>query len=214
MLHPRLAADILLRVVAAAACFTAAALALTQPELDVRDLHTLAETVPAQRIRLLQQAHQVHPRDTPISLQLGLELERAGDLPQAEVVLLQAARFDRQYQPAWTLANFYFRRGNREQFWLWAERAASINEYDLRPLLRLANVWAPEPVELVARLGDRPKLLRPYLDVLIGEARFSDAQKVALLLRGHRDPADLPRLEALDRSLPEDLRIIRSAASP
>jgi hypothetical protein len=193
MLRLPLAASMFLRWVAAAACIAAALLAVIQPETDVRD----AADLPA-----LIAAHRIHPRDTVTSLHLGLELERSGDLAQAETILLDATQFDRQYQPAWTLANFYFRRSNPEQFWVWAARAVDLAA-DSRPLLRLANRLSSDPRALIARLGDRPEVLRPYLDLLIGESRLEDAHEVATLLRAHNDPADLPRFEAL--------RTIRSA---
>jgi hypothetical protein len=196
---------------AAAGCLIAAALAAFPPETDVRELDRLAALAsPDQRIALLTQARHILPRDTATALELGLELERAGQLAPAEAILTAAARLDRQYQPAWTLANFYFRSDNPDQFWIWAARASTSNHYDLRPLLRLATIWAPEPHALLARLGDHPTLLRPYLDLLIGQSRFADAQYVASLLRAHNDPADLARLEALQQRL----RTIRSAETP
>ena len=162
----------------------------------------------AAALSVLPQAHEPTVRDTHATLARALELERSGDFTRAESTLLEAARFNRQYLPAWTLANFYFRRNNPEQFWRWAARAAAINPYDFRPLLRLAGALEPHPEALLARLADRPELLRSYLDILIGEARMSEAQYVATRLRAHRDPADLPRFAALD----DRLRTIRSAA--
>jgi hypothetical protein len=184
--------------VAATACLAAALLAVIQPETDVQ----YAAGLPA-----LREAHRVHPRDTATSLPLGLELERSGNLAQAEAILLEAAHFDHQYLPAWTLANFYFRHNHPERFWTYAARATQLTN-DPRPLLRLAHRLASEPRTLVARLGNRPEILRPYLDLLIGESRLADAREVAALLRAHHDPADLPRFEDLERRL----RAIRSAA--
>jgi len=183
---------VLLRIAGAAACLIAAGVAAVPFE---EGPVTLA------------QVHLAHPRDTSVSLELGLELERAGELLQAEATLLDAARLDRQYQAAWTLANFYFRRDRHDAFWLWAARAVKVNRHDLRPILRLANLRADEPRVLVSYLGNRPELLRPYLDMLIAEARFDHAQQVVDLLRAHRDPTDVVRIEAFKR-----LREIRSAA--
>lgn len=194
-----------LRMVAAAGCFSAAVFAVTHSFVDIRDLENLAAQRPEQRIAALTEAYLLHPRDTSISLQLGIELERLGDGASAEAILLQAARFDHQYQPAWTLANFYFRQDDQDRFWIWATRAASIS-YDVRPLLRLAEVWAPEPQLLIHHLGNRPELLRPYLDLLLGQGRFTAAGEVAGLLRAHHDPSDLPRLNALRlRNIPSEL---------
>ncbi len=191
------AVNSLLRCLAATACLGVAALAVVEPESDIRG----AEGVPA-----LLREHRLNPRDTSTSLSLGLELERSGDIARAHEILLEAARFDRQYLPAWTLANFYYRRDHPEHFWTWAARASRLTN-DPRPLLRLANRLSPQPRTIVAHLGDRPELLRHYLDLLIAESRDTDVQEVATLLRNHRDPTDLPRLQAVE----ERLRTIRSA---
>ena len=37
-------------------------------------------------------------------------------------MLLESARRDKQYAPAWALANFYFRQDQPRQFWPWARR--------------------------------------------------------------------------------------------
>jgi hypothetical protein len=160
--------------VAASACLTAAGLAATQPVPDVR------------------------PRDTSANIERALELERSGAVAQAEFILLEAARLDRQYLPAWTLTNFYFRRNAIPQFWSWAARASALTR-DPRALLRLAN--AAGTLWRSPHLGNRPEILRPYLDILVTEPRLADAQTVAALLRAHHDASDLPRFAALQQRL-------------
>jgi tetratricopeptide (TPR) repeat protein len=135
-----------------------------------------------------------NPRLSSAWIQLGLYAEREGHLPEAEADLLQAARVDRQYVPAWTLANFYFRRGDPASFWPWAQRAAALTFDDYRPLLRLADRLAASPTEAAARMGGGAPLLRAYLDLLIGAARLDSAQEIALALREYHDPSDAARL--------------------
>lgn len=156
-----------------------------------------------ERVALLSSVRGLLPRYTAASLELALEWERAGDRDRAEQLLLEAARLDRRYLPAWTLANFYFRGEDRENFWLWGPRAASLCFDDFRPLLRLADAWEPDPRRFVERLGDRPELLRAYLDFLIGGRRWSDAQIVAELLAAHAVSSDQLRFEDLARRLRE-----------
>jgi hypothetical protein len=147
----------------------------------------------------LEMRHSEHPFDTEVSIELGLELERKGRFTQAEEALLHAARFDLQLLPAWTLTNFYFRQERTEDFWLWAARSATLTYDDFRPLLRLAGTYEPDAREVVCRLGDRPPLLRAYLDLLIGEKRNNDARVVGQMLAAHHDPQDRERLVAISR---------------
>jgi len=127
---------------------------------------------------------------------LGLDAEADGKLPEAETDLLRAASVDRLYVPAWTLANFYFRRGDSAKFWPWAKRAAALTYDDYRPLLRLADTLDTSPPRVASRLGGGAPLLRAYLDLLIGAGRLDSAREIAGLLAACHDPADRDRLAA------------------
>jgi hypothetical protein len=124
---------------------------------------------------------------------LGLNAEADGELTEAETDLLQAARVDHLYRPAWTLANFYFRRGDLAKFWPWARRATALTD-EYHPLLRLADDLGMPAQDVAVRLGGGAPLLRTYLDVLIGANRLDSAGEIARLLAAHRDPADDERL--------------------
>jgi len=139
----------------------------------------------------------LNPRLAIAWIQLGLDDEALGNLAEAEIELLRAARVDRQFAPAWTLANFYFRRGDAANFWPWARKAASRTFDDYRPLLRLADAIELSPSEVAMRLGGSPPLLRAYMDVLIGAGRLDAAQEIAGLLILHHDPSDAARLADL-----------------
>ena len=142
----------------------------------------------------LRIAVSLNPRLSDAWIYLGLEAEADRNLSAAEDDLLHAARVDRQYLPAWTLANFYFRRGDPERFWPWARRAASLTFDDYRPLLRLAGVFESSPQEVAGRLGSDAPLLRAYLDLLIAAQRLDAAQPIARLLAARHDPSDRARL--------------------
>jgi hypothetical protein len=164
----------------------------------------LGWTEAAERRHPLSQAAQLHhdleenPRLSSAWITLGIEAERVGD-PSAEKILLEAARVDHQFLPAWTLANFYFRRGETDHFWPWAKRAAALTFDDYRPLLRLCDRLDPHPSDVITRLEGGPPLLRAYLDLLNSEHRPVDARAVARLLRAYHDPADQTRLAAFDQ---------------
>jgi tetratricopeptide (TPR) repeat protein len=140
---------------------------------------TLAEVDPGNAREALTRAAKANPRSSPVWIALGLAEEAGGEFSNAERSLKKAAQVDRQYLPAWTLANFYFRRTNRDRFWVWADRAASLAYDDFRPLLRLADQFEPDPVRMLAHFQDARRLRPPYLNFLIGENRLEEAQQVA-----------------------------------
>ena len=149
----------------------------------------------------LRTAVSLNPRLSSAWIQLGLDAEAEGNFPEAEADLLRAAGVDRLYLPAWTLANFYFRRGDAEKFWPWAERAARLTFDDYRPLLRLADALGTSPQRVARRLGGGAPLLRAYLDLLINAHRLDSARAVASLLAARHDPADRDRLAAFAERL-------------
>src|SRR5690242_21442199 len=52
-------------------------------------------------------------------IRLGLDAEMRQDYKAAQRFLLEASRVSCQYQPYWTLTNFYFRQNQPENFWIW-----------------------------------------------------------------------------------------------
>jgi hypothetical protein len=149
----------------------------------------------------LRAAVTLNPRLSSAWIRLGLDAEANGNLPEAEMDLLRATRVDRLYVPAWTLANFYFRRGDAQNFWPWAKRAAMLTFDDYRPLLRLADTLDPSPERVAARLAGGAPLLRAYLDVLINAHRMDSAREIAALLAARQDPVDRDRLAAFAERL-------------
>jgi hypothetical protein len=139
------------------------------------------------------------PRSSAVRIGTGLEAERALDFPTAERELLEAARLDRQYLPAWTLANFYFRRGDATRFWPWAQRAAAMSYDDPGPLLQLADPL--DPGRALDHLQTSPQLERAYLDLLIHDNRIEAAQAVARRILARGEAHDVARLRAFTTRL-------------
>jgi tetratricopeptide (TPR) repeat protein len=185
-----------------------------------RYFERLAELDPDRAALWLDAALDANPRMSSAWIAQGLALEResqragqfehGAEIEKAERDLLEAARVDRQHLPAWTLANFYFRRQSRDrfqdQFWTWAHRAAALTYDDFRPLLALAHAVEPDPRAALEKLGQSNALLRADLDYLATQGRLEDAQKVARLLLA-RDSAlgglsETPRmLELAERQI-------------
>lgn len=168
------------------------------PAASAARLLQLAEMDHTKRLHWLRAAAGASPRASGAWIALGLEYERLQRMPEAEQALLEAARLDRQYLPAWTLANFYFRRQAQSEFWRWAARAAALAYDKPLPLIRLADFFEPDPERLLQRLEAGAELTRVYLDYLIGERRLELAGKAARVLESFGDPSDRRRLEDLE----------------
>ena len=135
----------------------------------------------------LKRALEVNPRLTEARVRLGLLQEQDGNYGLAEETLLEAARYDRQYLPAWTLANYYFRRNNQNRFWQWARVAVPLDSGDPRAVLRLASAAEPDELAVLDQLQDIEQTAYPYMDLLIGAGRLEAAQRVARLVLGSRE---------------------------
>src|SRR5260370_28745727 len=95
-----------------------------------------AELEPTQERAALRAAVAANPRDSGAWISLGLAAESAGQLYEAARDFGVAQEVDRQYLPAWSAANFYFRHTVPRhdmavqfpvsQFWADARRAAAM----------------------------------------------------------------------------------------
>jgi hypothetical protein len=130
-------------------------------------------------------------------------MEAAGDLTSAEATLLEAARRDKQYAPAWALANFYFRADRPEQFWHWARIATGISYGGLSPLFDLC-FGLTDDADIVLDRVVVPRVLveREYMTYLVAKGRVGDARPVALRLvaNANEDGREM-LLEYIDRAL-------------
>ena len=92
---------------------------------------------PGHAIQHLKRALALNPHLTKAATALAFELEARGDAHASEAVLLESSRQDKQYAPAWAIANFYFRQNQPEPFWSWARAAAEKAYGDVGPLFDL-----------------------------------------------------------------------------
>jgi hypothetical protein len=153
----------------------------------------LADLDPANGIAHLRRAVALNPGLSKSWIALGLGLESQGSLGEAERCYLEAARWDRQFLPAWTLANFYARRQDAPRFWPWARRAAQMSYEDIRPLLRLAfSLTSDSNVVLEKMIVPRRKVEHEYLYYLNGE--HSDGSAIAARILSQAAKEDLPPL--------------------
>ena len=80
----------------------------------------LAEFDPAHAQEQLASAVRLDPYNAQADIELGLLFESRGELGRAEQCFLRAFAVNRTFLPRWSLASFYFRRGNTAAFWTWA----------------------------------------------------------------------------------------------
>jgi hypothetical protein len=125
----------------------------------------------------------------------GLEHERLGDLKAAERDLLEAAQIDRLYLPRWTLAGFYFRRNDPDNFWRWTREALAVGRHDLGALFDLCwkmpagsdKIWA-------IALPHSKATWDEYLYYLISTGRWPAAATTAERIANEAEIGDRPLL--------------------
>lgn len=121
----------------------------------------------------------------------GLDHERRGDLAAAERDLLEAAQIDQLFQPRWTLAGFYFRRGNTEQFWLWARKALAVGQRDLGALFDLCRKVTDDPEQIWSQvMPDRKFTWNEYLFYLMTTGKWPAAGSTAARVASESDSGD------------------------
>ncbi len=159
---------------------------------------------------LLERAARVNPLSSAPRIRLGLAAETRGDFLKAEAWLLDAARVDRQFEPRWTLANFYFRQERRDEFWKWM-RAALENSYGERRLaFDLCWRVSQDSEELLSRaIPDQHDVLATYLYYVM-ELHRDAVGPVALKLVSLGNAVDVQELESACDVLVDSGKVIEA----
>ena len=145
---------------------------------------------------LLERAARVNPLSSASRIRLGLAAETRGDFAKAEAWLLDAARVDRQFEPRWALANFYFRRQRWDEFWKWMRAALEISYGDRRLAFDLCWRVTQDSDEVLRRaIPEQHDVLVTYLYYVMDQHRDA-VGPVALILGALGNAADLPLLES------------------
>ena len=125
----------------------------------------------------LQAAAALKPGDASIWIRLGLLEEIGNQFQKAEEDLLRAARVSRKHDPRWTLANYYYRREQPDEFWQWAREALLISYGDRTPLFRLCWNMSPDPDTILRRaVPERRPVLMDYASFLAALQEYSAAE--------------------------------------
>ena len=125
---------------------------------------------------LLGKALALEPYNAQAAIELALNLEAEGQHGRTEDLLKRAFEVDRTYLGRWSLANYYFRRDNWEQFWIWARKAAEMPSSDIGPLFQLCWRVTPDAAEIDRRVVvDDASTLRQFLEFLSTKGLKSDS---------------------------------------
>ena len=151
---------------------------------------------------LLEEFARLNPRASAPRIRLGLAAELRGDPQQAERWLKEAFSVDRQFEPRWTLANFYFRQGRSDEFWTWMRSALEMSYGDRVAAFDLCWQDTDDAQEILDRaIPDRREVVASYLVYILNHHRQPAIADAASKLAKMRVPADLPLLYAATDNL-------------
>lgn len=144
---------------------------------------------------LLERIAEITPLASAPRIRLGLDAEIRGDTPEAERWLLDAARVDHQYEPRWTLAQFYFRQQKTDDFWKWLRAALEVSYGDRKAALELAWVVTFDPEMILDRaIPNQHDVLAAFLAYVL--EKHADGSGAAIRLARWHKLEDLPLLHA------------------
>ena len=145
---------------------------------------------PATGDEAMRRATELDPLNSDYWIQRGIRAEFSGDLKSAERFYLEASRVSRLFAPRIALANFYFRQGDREQFWKWARAAFEISFGDLDGAFLLCWQVAPDAQVILDRALPRdPRTLAQFLNFVVRREGVEAGQPVAEELVKRADAA-------------------------
>jgi hypothetical protein len=152
----------------------------------------LAQVQPSQQAALLRQSLQLNRFQSQLWIQLALLAEfRQNDPRRAERYLLKAADVNAMYAPCGALANFYFRRQSRGNWFPWAAKSLRITPYDATPLFEQLWALSNDAARNAELIPVRAPVLLSYLDYLLGTDHLSSAPYLAdQLILAHNQPVD------------------------
>jgi hypothetical protein len=158
------------------------ALRALQLDYDGADSRALTEKIAA-----------LNPEASAPRIRMGLAAEVSGDWADAERWLLEAASVDHQFEPRWTLANFYFRADRKDEFWKWMRAGLEVSYGDRTPAYDLCWRVRSDGGEILRRaIPDRHEVVGSYLVYVLEKKK--DIVDVARRLAAFHEIADVPLL--------------------
>ncbi len=155
----------------------------------------------------------LNARDSAAWIALAGKAEIAEHNREAEQYLLEAARIDHTFKPAWSLANYYARTNQPEQFWHWVRQSLLFVEagvraqgtYDSQPIFDLCWRMSSDAAFIQkTAIPQKAFVLQRYMLYLVGGGRLDAALAIAQELRPVATSQDTPYLLILCNALIAD----------
>jgi pentatricopeptide repeat protein len=141
----------------------------------------LGEAQPSSAADLWTRSTELNRFSADTWFRLGYHAELNQHQPRlAERYFLKAVAVDRSYLPRWTLANFYFRQHNREQFLKWAKSALEITPYDGAAVFFQTLALTNDEKQVLNILPARTQVAFDYLNFLLVSNRDASLEPVAM----------------------------------
>jgi tetratricopeptide (TPR) repeat protein len=152
---------------------------------------------PGDVAQFLQHAAASSPARSHTWIQLGLDAETKKNYPEAQRSLARAVEVDHDFIPLWTLTNYYFRRGDAPNFFVYARRTLAWASDGFEPVFRMCWMLSSDGAELLNKVvPDREEVIAAYLGWLDRQERYDAAPPVALRLLHHYGQESTPALLA------------------
>ena len=144
---------------------------------EVRELQGL----PAAGLR--ERAVGANPLDSSNWISLAARSELDGRSREAEKELLQAYAVDRQFEPRWALASFYFRTGRVQESLAWARRALEFGAGDQTAVFQLCWAVSGNSSNILKKgIPYRADKVAQYMQFLDSTGRIDAADDAAKML--------------------------------
>ena len=135
---------------------------------------------------VLERVAQLNPTLASPRLRLGMAAELRGDFAVAERWLLEAASLDKQLEPRWALAGFYWRRGRTPEFWVWMRAALEVSYGDRTAAFDLCWQATGDAAAVLRVIPESGPVRDAYLRYVVSKPR---AEAIAAAARGVADTA-------------------------
>ncbi len=154
-----------------------------------------AEGLPAAGLR--ERAARMNPLDSENWIHLAARSETEGRSREAERDLFHAFDVDRQFEPRWALANFYWRAGNSQAALAWAGKTLEFGAGALTAVFQLCWAVSGNGDEILDKaVPRRVQVLAQYLQFLDGSGRAGEADGVVKTLLPLATSEEVPALSA------------------